>query len=420
MDGLRDRARALFSVACTAADPARALEKALLRSPPEKPGKNGRYVVVSIGKAAAPMAERLLARLGGAPATALVVTNYENARDVANATVIAAGHPVPDENGRHGADEVIRRLSEATEQDSVIALISGGGSALLPAPVEGISLCHKAEVNRILLANGFEIGDVNLVRQHLSRLKGGGMLRYAEPAPVTAYILSDVIGDDLRVIASGPTVAPVGSRDEARDLLRRRGLWDRLPVSVQTHLVAPETPAPQVPSARNHLIGSNRISLEAVAESSSDLHGEIVSDSLTGDVAAAAARIVSAAKSTEDTGRKCLIFGGETAVTLKGSGRGGRNQELALRVAMTMPDIGRDWVFLSAGTDGRDGPTEAAGGIVDAGTVTRIRNAGADAEALLANNDSNAALAASGDLLITGATGTNVADVQILIIGTRA
>ncbi|MCV2863844.1 glycerate kinase [Albidovulum sediminicola] len=420
MDGLRDRAAKLFRTACEAADPAHALAREMSRNPPGKPGKNGRYIIVSIGKAAIPMTEALLPALAGAPVEAVVVTNYENARALPGAMVIAAGHPVPDENGAKGAEEVIRLLSSAGAQDRVIALISGGGSALLPAPVEGVSLADKAEVNRLLLANGFEITEVNLVRQQLSRLKGGGMLRFAAPAPVTAYILSDVIGDDLRVIASGPTVAPVGTRSDARALLTDRGLWPRLPESVRLHLDAPNEPAPSAHPAQNHLIGSNRLSLEAVCAAAQDMDAEIVSDELTGDVAEAAERIVAAAQSTRSNGDKCLIFGGETAVTLKGTGLGGRNQELALRVAMAMPDLGRGWVFLSGGTDGRDGPTEAAGGIVDAGTPARIVAAGGDPEALLANNDSNRALALAGDLLVIGATGTNVADVQILLLGPKA
>ncbi len=417
MSDLRDRARALFSVACEAADPARALSAALHDSPLPVPDPGGAYLVVAVGKAAVPMAEELLQHLGGASAKTLVVTNYENARHLAGATVMAAGHPVPDENGARAAEEVARLLASATEKDRVVALISGGGSALLPAPVKGVTLAEKAEVNRILLANGFEITEINVVRQQLSRLKGGGMLRLASPAPVLAYILSDVIGDDLRVIASGPTVAPIATRTEARELLQSRGVWPQLPKAVRTHLEKETEETAPLPAARNILVGSNRKSLDAVASAAKAVNPVIVSDRLCGDVAAAATAIVEAAQNTAGGVPACLIFGGETTVTLRGSGRGGRNQELALRVALSMPNIGHDWVFLSGGTDGRDGPTDAAGGLVDAGSVSRMRRAGADPEALLANNDSHAALAASGDLLVTGATGTNVADVQILLLG---
>ena len=406
---LRAQAEALFSVACQAADPARALALALVATPLPALGQGGAYRVVCIGKAAVPMAAFLLDHLGGNPHQMLVVTNYENARDLPGATVLAAGHPVPDANGAAAAEAVEAMLAAACSADQIIALISGGGSALLPAPVAGITLADKAAVNRILLAKGFEITEMNLIRQHLSTLKGGGMLRISA-ASVSAYILSDVIGDDLRVIASGPTVAPIGTKAEARALLAARGAWGDLPEAVRRVLGDDASPAP-LPQAQNVLIGSNRKSLEAMA----DQGARIVDDHLTGDVADAADKIIAAAKGA--TGPCALVFGGETTVTLRGNGLGGRNQEMALRVAMSMPDLGRDWAFLSGGTDGRDGPTEAAGGVVDVGTRARIAAAGGDAAALLANNDSHAALRLAGDLLITGATGTNVADVQILLLG---
>lgn len=411
--GLRDRARQLFQTACQAADPGIALSRALQSHPLPVPDLGGKLRVVAIGKAAVPMAEALLPKLD-APYEALVVTNYENARPVAGAIVNAAGHPVPDENGEMAAIAVEALLLNARSADRVIALISGGGSALLPAPVAGVTLAEKAEVSRLLLGAGVDISQLNLVRQGLSRLKGGGLLQAARPTPVTAYILSDVIGDDLRVIASGLTVAPVGSRDDARNVLEELNLFSQLPESVRAVLTRPEPTLPPV-HATNVLIGSNRKSLEAVV-AAAGVGAHIVSDALTGDVADAAAQIIRAAQEN-DSGT--LVFGGETTVVLRGNGLGGRNQELALRVAMAMPDLGRDWVFLSGGTDGRDGPTEAAGGLVDAGTVGRIRAAGGDPVALLANNDSNRALELAGDLLVTGATGTNVADVQILLLGSH-
>ncbi len=362
------------------------------------------------------MAAFLLDALSGAPVEAIVVTNHENARPLPGATVHAAGHPVPDENGARAAEAVEALLAFASPADRVIALISGGGSALLPAPVAGLTLGDKAEVNRLLLASGFEITEMNLVRQQLSRLKGGGLLRVAAPAPVTAYILSDVIGDDLRVIASGPTVAPIGTRVEARALLTARGVWARLPAAVQAVLDRDDAPGPDLPAARNILIGSNRKSLDAIVATAGP-EASIVNDHLTGDVGDAAGVIVAAAENADPDRAHCLVFGGETTVILRGQGLGGRNQELSLRVALAMPDLCRDWVFLSGGTDGRDGPTDAAGGIVDAGTAARIRASGGDPSALLADNDSHAALALAGDLLVTGASGTNVADVQVLLLG---
>ncbi|MCX8509462.1 MAG: DUF4147 domain-containing protein, partial [Rhodobacteraceae bacterium] len=231
-------------------------------------------------------------------------------------------------------------------------------------------------------------------------------------------ILSDVIGDDLRTIASGPTVAPLGSRADARHLLEARGVWSELPEAVRAHLTEPEVATAPLPPARNILIGSNRKSLEAIEKATANATPVIVSDQLTGDVGDATTRILQAAQAASADRPHCLIFGGETTVTLRGKGLGGRNQELALRVALAAPTtLSRPWVFLSGGTDGRDGPTEAAGGLVDADSAARMRAAGADPEALLADNDSNRALEASGDLLLVGATGTNVADVQILLLG---
>lgn len=418
MTDLRAEASRLFQAALAAADPAGALRAAWAENPPGAPVKNGRYIIVAVGKAAIPMAEEALLLLRPAPVTALIVTNYENARPVAGATVMASGHPVPDENGQKAGIAVADLLSSATVDDRVIALISGGGSALLPTPAPGLTLADKAAVNRLLLANGYEITEINLIRQQLSRLKGGGMLRLAAPAPVSAFILSDVIGDDLRTIASGPTVAPLGSRVDARRLLEARGVWPKLPEAVRTYLSAPEDVTGSLPPARNILIGSNRKSLEAVEAAAKGMNAVIISDQLTGDVGDAAKKILRAAKAAPAGQKHCLIFGGETTVTLRGKGLGGRNQELALRLALAAPGVlSRPWVFLSGGTDGRDGPTEAAGGLVDGGSAARMRAAGADPEALLADNDSNRALAASGDLLVVGATGTNVADVQIMLLG---
>ncbi|MCY1125864.1 DUF4147 domain-containing protein [Frigidibacter sp. RF13] len=415
---MRAEATRLFQAAVQAADPAGALKRAILASPLEALSPGGGWIVIAVGKAAVPMAEEVLRHLKGAPARALVVTNYENARPFAGAEVIASGHPVPDENGAKAGVAVAELLESATAADRVVALISGGGSALLPAPAAGLTLSDKAAVNRLLLAYGYEITEINLIRQQLSRLKGGGMLRLADPAPVEAFILSDVVGDDLRAIASGPTVAPLGSRADARRLLEERGVWAELPAAVRAHLEAQAGGESPLPPARNRLIGSNRMSLEAIRDTCSS-RAEIISDRLTGDVGDAAAEVIAAARRAPP-GASCLIFGGETTVTLKGNGLGGRNQELALRVALALPDLGRDWLFLSGGTDGRDGPTEAAGGIVDAGTQGRIVAAGGDPQALLAENDSYRALSLAGDLLVTGATGTNVADVQILLLGPKA
>lgn len=414
---LRATATRLFRHAVQAADPALALERQLARTPFPVPPAGGRLIVIAAGKAAVPMMRTALSHLE--PADALVVTNYENVVTLPGVQVFGAGHPVPDANGAQAAEVVMRALRGATAKDRVIALISGGASALMPAPADGLTLEDKIAVNRLLLANGFDITQINLVRQQLSQIKGGGFLRLAAPAPVTAYILSDVIGDDLRVIASGPTTAPIGSKDDARAILQAKGVWDALPPNVRAHLGrAAEEPA-SVPAAQNHLIGSNRHSLDAMLAAATEGDARIVDAALTCDVAEARARIMAAAAAASVDADHCLIFGGETTVTLRGTGLGGRNQELALRVAIAAQRLGRPWVFLSGGTDGRDGPTEAAGGLVDPDSLARMRAAGCDPDALLADNASNAALSASGDLLVTGATGTNVADVQVLLLAAR-
>lgn len=402
---LRAQALTIFRAGVAAADPAAAVTRALVGLPPAQ----GRRVILAVGKAARRMAEAALDALG--PTETLVVTNYENASDLAGAVVMASGHPVPDENGAAAAEAVITRLSGLGPDDEVLALISGGGSALLPAPVPGVTLAEKAEVNRLLLGSGADITEMNLVRQNLSRLKGGGLLRQAAPARVRALILSDVVGDDLRVIASGPTVAPLGGRAEARAVLEARGLWGRVPASVRAHLEANEAQA-ALPEAENRLIGSNTLSVEAMADAAPG--ARVAAVPLEGDVGDAARVVLDTV-----TGPGVWLFGGETTVVLRGDGRGGRNQELALRVALEAEARGitGDWVFLSGGTDGRDGPTDAAGGIVDQGTLGRMRAAGVDAVEMLARNDSYPTLAASGDLLMTGATGTNVADLQVFIRG---
>lgn len=397
----------LFRAGIAAADPQEAVLTSLAQDPVQVPA-SGKLIVLGLGKAACTMTEAALSQLE--PAAALVVTNYENARDVSGATVMPAGHPVPDENGLRAASALEALLAQTDESDRVLVLVSGGGSALLPAPVDGLSLSDKAEVSRLLLGAGLDIVQMNAVRQYLSRLKGGGLLRQAAPAPVTALILSDVIGDDLRAIASGPTVAPIMQRAEVVDMLRTRDLWDKLPQPARTALERAQDTT-TLPRADNRLIGSNRLSLDAMAQAAPQAH--IASDALVGDVADAAAHVVAIARSKQ---AQLALFGGETTVTLRGDGRGGRNQELALRVAMALQGQPH-WRFLSGGTDGRDGPTEAAGAIVDSGTIDRIRAAGGDPDGLLANNDSYRALELAGDLLITGATGTNVADLQILSLG---
>jgi hydroxypyruvate reductase len=282
-------------------------------------------------------------------------------------------------------------------------LISGGGSALLPAPAPGISLADKAQVNAALLGAGLDITAMNLVRQQLSDLKGGGLLRHASPHEVTALILSDVIGDDLAAIASGPTVGPIGTAAQAVETLQAAGIWDAMPGSVRAHLLGAE-PAKNLPAARNILVGSNAQSVAAMAYAAPGAH--VIGTPIEGDVADAAIAICDNVK------KGVTVWGGETTVVIKGTGSGGRNQELALRIAQEAARRGwKKFTCLQGGSDGRDGPTDAAGGIVDQDTLAKIDGL----SQFLDNNDSYAALAQAGDLLMTDATGTNVADLGVMI-----
>ena len=391
----RTTARMIFDAGVAAADPYAAVLRNLHTV--DDPA-----LIIAVGKAAMRMAEAALERFAGVPC--IVVTNYENAGDLAGARVMAAGHPVPDENGAAAGQAVLGALQGAT--GPVLALISGGGSALLPAPVTGVSLVDKAAVNTALLGAGLDIVQMNLVRQQLSQIKGGGMLRAAAPHQITALILSDVVSDELSAIASGPTVPPLGTAEDARKILHKAGIWDGLPASVQAHLSADHA-ALDLPVGKNTLIGSNAQSVAAMLAASPKAR---VLDRVEGDVAAAAKVIC------DNAGPGVTLWGGETTVVLRGTGRGGRNQELALRIALEADARGwTDWVCLQGGSDGRDGPTDAAGGLVDQGTSARIAAAGGDVGEMLTNNDSYAALKLAGDLLITGATGTNVADLGVLI-----
>ena len=389
---MRDTALQIFNAGVAAADPYRAVSGHLddMAEP---------ALIVAVGKAARLMAQAAVERF---PAVrCIVVTNYENASPLHGAEVIAAGHPVPDAQGAAAAKAVIAALDMA--QGPVLALISGGGSALLPAPVTGLTLADKAQVNTLLLASGLDIRATNLVRQQLSELKGGGLLRHAAPQDVTALILSDVIGDDLATIASGPTVGPIGTAADAAQTLKDAGIWQDCPLPVRRHLET-AAPMPSVPAARNILVGSNSQSVAAMAMAAKDAF--VIQGPITGDVAQAAKRICDQVRSG------ITVWGGETTVTLRGTGQGGRNQELSLRIAIEATRRGwSDWVCLQAGSDGRDGPTDAAGGLVDHRTISKITGL---AE-LLDNNDSYAALAQAGDLLVTGATGTNVADLGVMI-----
>jgi hydroxypyruvate reductase len=407
--------RSAFQAAIDQADPKAAVARHMTAL---SHNANGRVIVIAAGKAAPAMLRGAMAQLGQ-NIEAICVTHKENQDRIENIPFFNSGHPIPDDVGLQATQMITEILARMTADDHVIALISGGASALLPAPAQGISLADKQALNAALLASGLDIVEMNMIRQQVSTLKGGGLLRQAAPAHVSAYILSDVVGDDLRAIASGPTVAPLGTKTSARERLQQVGAWDTLPASITVHMQGPDV-NDDLPKATNTLVGSNRQSVEAAAAHlRPDFNVIAIDDPLVGDVDTAAQTIITALDNQLPVSAPtAIVWGGETTVQLQGDGRGGRNQEMALLVAQHLNDCNptQGIHFLSGGTDGRDGPTDAAGAIVDAGTWARITDAGLDPAALLANNNSYAALQASGDLLITGATGTNVADIQILMI----
>ena len=419
---LRADAEAFFLAGVRAADPAGAVEKALAARQAEIEAAE-RIILVAFGKAAVPMLRAALPFAKGKLKRAVALTNYENAVDIEGAEVFAAGHPIPDENGVKGAAEIEKAVASVAEGELALVLVSGGGSALLCAPAHGVSLADKMALNTALIRSGADITEINTVRRMVSRLKGGRLARLAHRGRLVALVLSDVPGDDLTTIASGPTVPSRATAEAAKAILARYGLSNSLPTAIARHLakVAPlEDLGAPIPHAESIIIGSNRLSLDA-AEAAARAAGYQTLPGhswLEGEVSAAAADLHAMA-SKAGQGRIAIVSGGEPVVILTGSGKGGRNQELALRFALAdeARPLPRSWAFLSGGTDGRDGPTEAAGAIVDRGTPERMRHAGIDIAARLADNDSNPALAASGDLLMTGGTGTNVADIQIILLG---
>jgi len=444
---LREHAFRIFQAGIAAADPCRAIKKSLFAnerhieillnladSSEKRIGNWPKVHLIAFGKAACAMAKaaqeiipaQLLADFG------IAVTNYENVTAIDNVEVIGASHPLPDATGLNAAKKCAKRISRAQKNELVLVLVSGGGSALIPYPADSITLQEKIAATDLLLASGATINQINCVRKHLSRLKGGGLARLAVPADLHAFILSDVLGDDLSAIASGPTVPDPSTYDDAIAVFTAKGIWDQVPVNVQQHLEqgklgkVPETPKPGDIAFKNTthtLIGSNAISVQAILEASKNLDykAQLYDAHLTGEARIEAEKWVRYAKDLIDNGISkplALLAGGETTVTLKGTGRGGRNQEMALAFAIAAEQHGLKgyWTFLSGGTDGRDGPTDAAGGIVDQDTLKRMTQAGIDPLAMLDNNDSNTALKNSQDLLDTGSTGTNVADLQVLLI----
>lgn len=426
VEALRQRATEIFLKGVAAADPAGSTASAL-RGLDLRTGPGGRVAVLAVGKAAFGMTGAAIEVLGGRtrPADVLGVT-HDEAKRLGHFEAMRSGHPLPDERGQAAAREVERRAAELGADDLALVLISGGASALLPAPSAGIALADKLEVTRQLLRGAATIHELNAVRKHLSTIKGGGLLRQLRPAGVVTLALSDVIDDDPSVIGSGPTAPDPSTFADARAVLERCDVLETCPVSVRERFEAgvrgelEETPKPGDPifaEAVYRIVGGNRTSVGAMAAACGK-GVEVEPEPLEGEArevgAMLAARFAAAPPGA-------WVAGGETTVSVRGGGTGGRNQELALAFALEAAGSSladrHDWVFLAAGTDGRDGPTDAAGGVVDASTIRRIQSAGVDPVAALEDNDSYRALDAGGALLRTGATGTNVADVAVFQSG---
>jgi hydroxypyruvate reductase len=428
---LRRAARAIWQAALAAGDVAPLLERAVrldgsrLTAGPLQIdlGHVDRLVVLGCGKAGASMARALEALLGDHVRDGFVVVKDGYALPLQRITVAEAGHPVPDARGIAASRRLLEAAGAAGARDLVVFLVSGGGSALTPAPAPPVTLDEKQAMTRLLLAAGASINELNAVRKHVSLLKGGQLARAAAPARVLTLALSDVIGDPLDVIASGPTAPDATTFADALAVLERRGAMKTAPPTIVARLVAgargdvPETPKagdPVFERVTNLVIGNNALVVEAAVDKARALGytPTLLTRTLEGEAREAARTLVARARAMP--AHTCLVAGGETTVTVRGRGRGGRCQEFALAAAREIAGSD-DVVVLAAGTDGTDGPTDAAGGLVDGSTVTRITSAGADATAALEDNDAFRALGLAGDLISTGPTNTNLLDLYLVL-----
>lgn len=388
--------------------------------------------VIGAGKASAAMALAVEKTLGKRITGGLVNVKYGHLAKLKRVELNECGHPLPDQRGVDGARRIAEIASNATADDLIVCVISGGGSALLPYPADPITLEEKQVTTKLLLNCGANIHEINAVRKHISAIKGGQLARMAYPATVLALMLSDVIGDDLDVIASGPTAPDSSTYSSAKAVFEKYGVFEKVPATVRERLERglhgelEETPKPAdavFARTRNVIVGSNLLAVNAAAAKAKELGYRtlVLSTFIEGETKDVARMHAAIAKEILTSGRPlkppcCLISGGETTVTIRGDGLGGRNQEFALAAAIDIAGL-EDVVVLSGGTDGSDGPTDAAGAIADGSTLTRAARIGQDAKASLARNDSYHFFESVGDLLKTGPTNTNVMDVRILLIG---
>ena len=410
--------REMFAAAVAAASPA-------LCVPPHLPPRPlGRTIVVGAGKAAAAMAAAVESCWDG-PLEGLVVTRYGHGAPTSRIRVVEAGHPVPDAAGPAAAREILSLVGGLTPDDLVLCLISGGGSALLALPADGVTLGDKQDINRALLASGARIGEMNVVRKHLSAIKGGRLALAAAPARVVSLIISDVPRDDLAIIASGPTVADRSTNADALAILRKYGIAISPGALARLQDPALETPKPGDPRlARvdNRLIATPQASLEAAAAvaRAAGLDPLILGNAIEGEarevgVVHAGIAMQCAAHGQPAPPPCCLISGGETTVTVRAKGRGGRNAEFLLSLGVALdghPGISA----LAADTDGIDGSEDNAGAILAPDSLARMRRAGVDPNARLAANDAYSAFAAIDGLVVTGPTRTNVNDFRAILV----
>ncbi len=384
--------------------------------------------VLAAGKAAASMSRGVEKVLGDKITNGHVVTKYGHGMNLNYLTLTEAGHPIPDAEGVKGTQKIVNIARKATEDDLVICLISGGASALMADFPEGVTLDDLKRTNELLTKCGANIAEINTVRKHLSKIKGGQLARILFPATTVCLILSDVVGDRLDVIASGPTVGDSSSFADALTIIDKYSLQNRLPSSVLHYLLEgadgsiADTPKPDNPvfqNVHNYIIGSNGIALESSAKKAVELGFEThtVTDSIQEDVTETANFILKTIDNQKPTGNKpvCLLFGGEPTVKVSGKGLGGRNQHLALYLA-TKICCKKNITILCAGTDGTDGPTDAAGAVVDYETATKAVEKGIDPNHYLSNCDSYRFFQQVGGHIITGNTGTNVMDIIVAIV----
>lgn len=390
-----------------------------------------RISLVGAGKATSPMARSMEEILNDRIHKGIINVKYGFTDKLTRTEIIEAGHPVPDKHGVKGTKKILDFLDSLDEKDLVFSLISGGGSALLPQPAGNITLAEKQDITRSLLACGASIDEINAVRKHISLSKGGQMARAASPATVVNLMLSDVVGDRMDVIASGPFVPDTSTFKDVLQIFKKYALQD-VPPAILKHVTAgaqgqiPETPKEGdfiFEHVFNIIVGSNILALEAAKEKAEALgYKTLILSSMVEGETREVARVHSAiAKQILKTGRPieapaCFISGGETTVTIRGNGLGGRNQEFCLAAALDLIELPARVVILSGGTDGNDGPTDAAGAVVDPITVARGRDTGMEAADFLNNNDAYHFFKKTKDLLMTGPTKTNVMDVRLVLV----